>query len=137
MIVPMRMVTLICRQPEVAGALVELRELGVLHLLPHRLRPSSELDRAQKQRDWFAAALAPLPAALIAGNPIAANPIATNPTASADAAAVATEVPSGASSSSGTPSCATSARRRSRSATSIPTRRARSASTASRSTSTS
>ena len=61
MIVPMRMVTVICRRPDAAMALEQLRGLGVLHLLPHFLRPSSELDSALKQRERIASAVAPLP----------------------------------------------------------------------------
>jgi len=58
----MRMVTIVCRQPDVATALEQLRALGVMHLLPHRLRPSSEVDNLQKRRDQVATALALLPA---------------------------------------------------------------------------
>jgi len=72
-IVPMRMVTVLCRQAEVSAALVELRGLGVLHLLPHRLQPSSELDSLQKRRDQVAAALAPLPTDAPAGKTGAAD----------------------------------------------------------------
>lgn len=63
MIVPMRMVTVICRQRDASSTLGQLRELGVLHLLPHQLRPSAELDAVQKQRERVAAALALLPPA--------------------------------------------------------------------------
>jgi V/A-type H+-transporting ATPase subunit I len=58
----MRLVTVICRQCDAARALEQLRDLGVLHLLPQQVRASSRLDRAQKQRDSTAEALALLPA---------------------------------------------------------------------------
>ena len=62
MIVPMQLVTVICRQSDAGHALEQLRELGVLHLLPHQVRASSQLDAAQKQRDRIVDALALLPA---------------------------------------------------------------------------
>jgi len=61
-IVPMQLVTVICRQRDAAAALEQLRDLGVLHLLPQQVRASSRLDRAQKQRDRITEALALLPA---------------------------------------------------------------------------
>lgn len=61
MIAPMRMVTVVCHQPDAAAALLALRELGVLHLLPARVRPSADFETTQKQHERALAALALLP----------------------------------------------------------------------------
>ena len=64
MIAPMRLVTVICRQRDAARVLEQLRDLGVLHLLPQQVRASSRLDAVLKQRDRIANALALLPAGI-------------------------------------------------------------------------
>ena len=83
MIVPMRMVTVICARRDTATALVELRELGVLHLLPTTMRPSQDLEATQRHCDQTQVALAALPGSA---------PTAAGITGRADADAVVAEV---------------------------------------------
>ena len=49
MIVPMKQLTLLCLEAEKEPALLTLRDLGVVHLLPTHPPESEELDAARKQ----------------------------------------------------------------------------------------
>jgi len=61
-IVPMRMVAVLCVQREAERALVALRELGVVHLLPGRPPEGGDLDAARQQLARLERALQQLPA---------------------------------------------------------------------------